>query len=114
MRIFILCVFIFISRVSFAQTIPLSSISTVPVDGESVFAMQSVIGGKSKWTKFKVEDLTNYIDSLFTETIVIDSTGRVFELSFLNGSVTFEDTNTQLSQAEIEDYLDKATKYALK
>lgn len=39
------------------------------------------------------------------QTLSIDSTGRIFDLSISGGnSVSFEDTNTQLSQSEVEDF----------
>ena len=47
---------------------PMASVPTVAVDGQSVFAMQSIIDGKSKWTKFSVEALTAYLNVILPLT----------------------------------------------
>jgi len=67
----ILLIFLLIGVWASAQTrkdsvtvTPMSSVPTVEVDTGSVFAMQSIIDGKSKWTKFSVDALTTYLNAL--------------------------------------------------
>ena len=53
---------------------PMASVPSVAVDGESVFAMQSILNGKSKWTKFDVDALTAYLKAIIPLTEVeVDS-----------------------------------------
>ena len=57
-----------------------------------------------------LEELQGEIDGISVtddQTLSIDSVGRVFTLSIEGGnSVNFEDTNTQLSETEVEGFID--------
>ena len=75
MKYIILLLCITLSSAALAQTrqdsvtvTPMASVPTIAVDGESVFAMQSIIDGKSKWTKFNVDALTAYLNALIPLT----------------------------------------------
>jgi hypothetical protein len=75
MKYIILLLCITLSSAALAQTrqdsvtvTPMASVPTIAVDGESVFAMQSIIDGKSKWTKFNVDALTTYLNALIPLT----------------------------------------------
>lgn len=81
-------------------TIPNTDEQTLSIDGSNNLIISN---GNQVSLSAYLDDTTIPDD----QTLAIDSTGRVFTVTIADGnSIVFEDTNTQLNEAQVESFID--------